>query len=85
MDLNQNIILGHLNYYKNMPHINQEGDLKNFEKDIAMQTRCVHCKMEQYTIAVYKISLGEMSCVYCGKLSKLMTEKEYLNKLNEKD
>jgi len=46
--------------------------------DIAMQSRCVHCRREQYAPAVFSISHGEHPCVWCGKKSKKMTHKEWL-------
>jgi uncharacterized CHY-type Zn-finger protein len=44
---------------------------------IAMQTRCVHCKREQYALSVWQISQGKEACPWCGKMSKSMTVEEY--------
>jgi|APGre2960657505_1045072.scaffolds.fasta_scaffold16728_3 ribosomal protein S27E len=44
---------------------------------IAMQTRCVHCKTEQYGPAVYSVSMGTDRCYWCGKMSIKMTNAEY--------
>jgi tRNA U54 and U55 pseudouridine synthase Pus10 len=55
-------------------------------KDIAMQTYCIHCGLEQYAPAVYSISHGEEPCCWCGKISRKMTDEEYneaLKKLKE--
>jgi hypothetical protein len=49
--------------------------------DIAMQTKCVHCLQEQYAPAVYLVSKGECSCVWCGKKSRPMTKSEYESSL----
>lgn len=50
---------------------------------IAMQTRCIKCGLEQYGPAVYKISHGEMACVWCGEMSKPMSEAEYQKHLDK--
>lgn len=47
------------------------------EAGYAMQVRCVHCKREQYALAVYAISCGEAQCSWCGRVSVPMTEDEY--------
>jgi hypothetical protein len=55
-------------------------------KDLAMQSRCVYCGKEQYAPAVWRISLGEDPCVWCGKISKKMSVSDYkkaILKLNE--
>lgn len=44
---------------------------------IAMQTRCVHCKAEQYGPAVHSVSMGTDTCSWCGKMSIKMTNAEY--------
>ena len=46
-------------------------------KDIAMQTRCVHCKREQWAMAVVGVSHGREGCAWCGEMSTPMTEDEY--------
>lgn len=56
--------------------------MKTKKKDIAMQIRCVHCGCEQYGPAVYPISYGEHPCVWCGYLSKSMTQEEYRKTLD---
>jgi hypothetical protein len=53
-------------------------------EDVAMQTRCVHCKKEQYTPKVYPISLGTEGCAWCGKKSSPMSEPEYYKLLKTK-
>lgn len=58
---------------------------QNKEEDVAMQTRCVHCKREQYAMAVYSISYGESCCAWCGKESKKMTNDEWLTALKKKE
>ena len=45
--------------------------------DMAMQTRCVHCGVEQYAPIVYAISRGQEPCVWCGEKSVEMTVAEY--------
>jgi hypothetical protein len=52
-------------------------------KNVAMQERCIHCGREQYGPAVYMISYGKHPCVWCGKMSKQLTEQEYFEKLHE--
>lgn len=55
-------------------------------KDLAMQTYCIYCGLEQYAPAVHSISNGEEPCCWCGKMSKQMTVEEYkesLKKLKE--
>ena len=54
-----------------------KNDKKIKTEDIAMQSRCVHCGAEQYAMAVSEISRGNSPCVWCGKKSKQMTEREY--------
>lgn len=55
-------------------------------KEVAMQVRCIHCKREQYAVAVSSISNGETGCAWCGKKSWRMTEEEYRKELrNEKE
>lgn len=49
----------------------------------AKQTRCVHCLNEQFGPAVHGVSEGQHPCVWCGKLSKRMTEDEYRAALAE--
>lgn len=53
------------------------------KEQIVMQTRCIHCKREQYAIAVYSISHGKHPCVWCGKMSRKMTEDEYFKLLSD--
>ena len=53
------------------------------EAEIAMQIRCVHCKKEQWAMAVYKISHGEIPCVWCGKMSEPMTREAYWEALSK--
>lgn len=43
----------------------------------ALQERCVHCKRQQYGPAVLGVSKGEDPCVWCGRMSKVMTDAEY--------
>lgn len=45
--------------------------------DLAVQTRCVSCKREQYALAAYQISIGKGGCSWCGYRPGQMTEKEY--------
>ena len=52
-------------------------------KDIAMQSRCIYCKKEQYAMAVHSISHGKHPCVWCGKTPPVLTQKEWLEKLKE--
>lgn len=47
------------------------------EKEIAMQTRCIYCRKEQYSPAVYPISMGESGCCWCGKIPPKLTVKQY--------
>ena len=54
------------------------------EKEIAMQTRCIYCKKEQYAPAVYAISYGEHPCVWCGKTPPKLSYDEWHKKLKEK-
>lgn len=49
------------------------------KEDIAMQTRCVSCKREQYAMAVYSISRGEHPCVWCGVMGRKMSKEQYRN------
>lgn len=37
------------------------------EQIVVMQNRCIYCKKEQYGPAVYDISHGKHSCVWCGQ------------------
>ena len=53
------------------------------DKNIAMQSRCVHCGQEQWAPAVWGISHGELTCAWCGGLSEKMTYEEYYQKLKE--
>ena len=53
--------------------------------DIAMQTYCVHCGMEQYAPLVYPISLGEVGCAWCGKKSCCMTDDVYKLNMRSRD
>ena len=53
-------------------------------EDVAMQTRCVHCKKEQYAVYVYNISFGKQGCAWCGKKSSPMSEPEYYKLLKTK-
>jgi len=55
------------------------------EKEVAMQTRCVYCKKEQYALVVYDVSHGKSTCAWCGKFSKEMSYKEYINELNKSE
>ena len=48
-----------------------------------MQTRCIYCKREQYAPAVHAISNGEAGCAWCGKIPPILTEAEWLEKLQE--
>ena len=50
--------------------------------NIAMQDRCIYCKQEQYSPAVFEISLGKHPCVWCGKTPPVLIEKEYREELN---
>lgn len=54
------------------------------KKDIAMQTRCLHCLNEQYAIAVYGVSTKKEPCAWCGMITKPMTQDEYNKKLHLK-
>jgi len=53
------------------------------KKDIAMQVICVHCKREQYGLAVYNVSINNAPCAWCGKTSKVLTEFDYRLLLNK--
>jgi len=52
-------------------------------KEIAMQTRCVHCGKEQYAPAVWDISHGRHPCCWCGEMSTEMSDEEWRAKLAE--
>lgn len=43
----------------------------------AMQMRCVHCLREQWAMAVFGVSTGQLGCTWCGKTSTVMSEQEY--------
>lgn len=43
----------------------------------AVQSRCVHCKREQYKPAVIAVSCGDAPCAWCNALSRRMTIEEY--------
>lgn len=45
--------------------------------DIAMQHHCLNCLREQWAVAVYKISLGDGQCAWCGEQGVTMTSEEY--------
>lgn len=64
-------------------YLKEEDKKLEWEEDIAMQHKCVHCRKEQYMMAVYPISMGEHPCVWCGKMSKKMTKEEYREALKE--
>jgi hypothetical protein len=49
--------------------------------EVAMQTRCIYCKMEQYGPAVHAISYGLHPCVWCGKTPPVLTYPEYNTQL----
>jgi hypothetical protein len=49
--------------------------------DIAMQTRCIYCKREQYAMAVYDISHSKAPCVWCGETPPVLTNKEWHEKI----
>lgn len=55
--------------------------MKRKISEIAMQVRCVHCKQEQYALAVAPVSRGDSPCVKCGEYSEPMTETEYRERL----
>lgn len=59
-------------------------EIKMDENNLAMQVRCVHCKREQYSLAVWSISNGESDCPWCGKASRKMTYEEYKIALSER-
>ena len=48
-----------------------------------MQTRCIHCKKEQYALAVSGVSRGTLACSWCQEYSYPMSETEYLKELNK--
>jgi len=52
-------------------------------KDLAMQTRCIHCKKEQYSPAVFSLSKKGGDCPWCDKEIKPMNYKDYLKALKE--
>lgn len=49
----------------------------------AMQTRCIHCGLEQYAPAVWELSTKGGSCPWCGERIVTMSEEEYRIKLRE--
>lgn len=49
--------------------------------DVAMQTRCIFCKREQYGPAVYDISYSKHPCVWCGKTPPVLTDAEWRERL----
>lgn len=59
----------------------REPDEEPEDREVAMQVRCLHCLREQYAPAVMPISFGDAGCVWCGHVSKKMTEAEYRNAL----
>ncbi len=52
-------------------------------EEIAMQTRCIYCKREQYAMAVHSISNSEHPCVWCGKTPPKLTYKEWYAIIND--
>ena len=52
-------------------------------KEPAMQTRCVFCKLEQYSSSVYDISMNNAPCAWCGKVAGRLTEEEYIRRLKD--
>jgi transcription initiation factor IIE alpha subunit len=49
----------------------------------AMQTRCYHCKEEQYALAVYSLSTEGGECPKCGEHIEPMTQEEYKKRLKD--
>lgn len=44
---------------------------------VVMQTRCIHCKKEQWAMIVYSLSYGKEVCTWCNKGSKKLSRAEY--------
>lgn len=42
-----------------------------------MQVRCIHCKREQYALAVWLISHGLLGCSWCGELPPVFTDENH--------
>lgn len=53
------------------------------DKNVAMQSRCIHCLGEHYAPAVIAISYGEAPCHNCGKLSHEMPWADYVEALSK--
>lgn len=53
----------------------------NPNQEVAMQTRCIFCRREQYGPAVWSISHGEQACCWCGETPPILTEMEYREKM----
>jgi len=52
------------------------------ELETVMQPRCVHCKREQYALAVLPVSLGQAGCSWCGEVAPVFTDwQEYQSAL----
>lgn len=55
------------------------------DNTVAMQTRCIYCKREQYGPAVFDISHGDHPCVWCGKTPPVFKSyEEYHQALQDK-
>lgn len=44
---------------------------------VAMQSRCPHCRTEQYVFGVYEFSHGELPCSHCRQLTHPMSFDDY--------
>lgn len=52
------------------------------DKEIAMQSRCIHCLGEHYAPNVIAISYGEAVCHNCGRFSREMPWADYVEALS---
>lgn len=56
------------------------------DKNVIMQVKCIYCKREQYSPAIYPISIGEAGCSWCGKVPPVFTNhKLYWEAVNKND
>ena len=53
--------------------------------DVAMQSRCIYCKREQYAMRVWSISQGKAGCAWCGKTPPKMTQVEWVKALEDEN
>jgi len=53
------------------------------DKDVAMQSRCIHCLTEHYPTNVIAVSYGESACHNCGKISREMPWADYVEALSK--